>query len=77
MLPVTVNSADGATVTVTDASRILAVNLYGSIAEIVFSLGLGDNVVGRDTSTTFPAAAHMPLVTPGRATTCRPRRSSR
>ncbi|GIJ48961.1 ABC transporter substrate-binding protein [Virgisporangium aliadipatigenens] len=64
-LPVTVDSADGEKVTVTDVSRILPVNLYGSIAEIVFSLGLGDRVVGRDTSTTFPAAANLPLVTPG------------
>lgn len=64
-LPVTVDSADGQQVTVTDASRILPVNLYGSIAEIVFALGLGDRVVGRDTSTTFPLAAHLPLVTPG------------
>ncbi|MFI6821639.1 hemin ABC transporter substrate-binding protein [Micromonospora sp. NPDC050187] len=63
-LPVTVESADGTRVTVTNASRILPVNLYGSIAEIVFSLGLGDRVVGRDTSTTFPAAAHLPVVTP-------------
>ncbi|MEU6078339.1 ABC transporter substrate-binding protein [Micromonospora sp. NPDC047074] len=63
-LPATVASADGTTVTVTDASRILPVNLYGSIAETVFGLGLGDNVIGRDTSTTFPAAAHLPVVTP-------------
>ncbi|MEV6306010.1 ABC transporter substrate-binding protein [Actinoplanes sp. NPDC051861] len=58
-LPVTV---DG--VTVRSADRILAVNLYGSLAEIVFSLGLGDRVIGRDTSTTFPSAANLPLVTP-------------
>lgn len=64
-LPVTVTDAAGDRVTVTDADRILAVNLYGSIAEIVFSLGLGDRVVGRDTSTDFPAAADLPLVTPG------------
>ncbi|MFY1636329.1 heme/hemin ABC transporter substrate-binding protein [Solwaraspora sp. WMMB335] len=64
-LPVTVTDASGDRVTVTDASRILAVNLYGSIAEIVFSLGLGDRVVGRDTSTDFPAAAELPVVTPG------------
>ncbi|MGW0434760.1 heme/hemin ABC transporter substrate-binding protein [Micromonospora sp. NPDC003197] len=64
-LPVTVTSADGERTTVTDVSRILPVNLYGSIAEIVFSLGLGDRVVGRDTATTFPAAAHLPVVTPG------------
>ncbi|SDT74932.1 heme/hemin ABC transporter substrate-binding protein [Actinoplanes derwentensis] len=63
-LPVTVKSADGRDVTVKSADRILAVNLYGSLAEIVFSLGLGDRVIGRDTSTAFPAAAKLPLVTP-------------
>lgn len=63
-LPATVTSTDGVATTVTDVTRILPVNLYGSIAEIVFSLGLGGNVVGRDTSTTFPAAAHLPVVTP-------------
>ena len=63
VLPVTVTDADGRPVTVTDVERILPVNLYGSIAEIVFSLGLGDRVIGRDTSTTFPDAADLPLVT--------------
>ncbi|GLW33488.1 heme/hemin ABC transporter substrate-binding protein [Actinoplanes regularis] len=63
-LPVTVDSADGRKVTVPSADRILAVNLYGSLGEIVFSLGLGDRVIGRDTSTTFPAARKLPLVTP-------------
>jgi iron complex transport system substrate-binding protein len=63
-LPVTVDSADGRKITVRSADRILAVNLYGSLGEIVFSLGLGDRVVGRDTSTAFPAAAALPLVTP-------------
>jgi iron complex transport system substrate-binding protein len=64
-LPASVTDAAGDQVTVNDASRILAVKLYGSIAEIVFSLGLGDRVVGRDTSTDFPAAADLPVVTPG------------
>nr|WP_198663700.1 ABC transporter substrate-binding protein [Jiangella endophytica] len=64
-LPVTVESCDGETVVVDDASRILAVDLYGTLAEIVFSLGLGDNVVGRDASTGFPQAADLPVVTPG------------
>lgn len=62
-LPVTVRSADGRQVTVTDTARILAVNLYGSLAEIVFALGLGDRLVGRDRATTFPGAADLPLVT--------------
>ncbi|WP_199521839.1 heme/hemin ABC transporter substrate-binding protein [Jiangella anatolica] len=64
-LPVTVESCDGETVVVDDTSRILAVDLYGTLAEIVFSLGLGDHVVGRDASTGFPQAADLPLVTPG------------
>lgn len=51
-------------VTVTDASRILALDLYGTLSRTVFELGLGDRVVGRDTSTSFPEAADLPLVTP-------------
>ncbi|QXJ22333.1 ABC transporter substrate-binding protein [Actinomadura graeca] len=62
-LPVTVRSADGTGVTVRDARRVLAVNLYGSLAEIVHGLGLGGRLVGRDVSTTFPAARRLPLVT--------------
>lgn len=62
-LPVTVTSTDGVEVTVTDVSRIVVAT--GSIAEIVYSLALGDLVVGRDISTTFPAAADVPVVTNG------------
>ena len=62
-LPVTVRSADGTDVTVRDVRRVLAVNLYGSLAEIVHGLGLGDRLIGRDISTTFPAARALPLVT--------------
>ncbi len=60
-LPVTVKSADGRDVTVVDTSRIVA--LSGSLAETVFSLGLGSQVVGRDISATFPEARHVPVVT--------------
>ncbi|MBB5841079.1 heme/hemin ABC transporter substrate-binding protein [Kribbella italica] len=63
-LPVDVKSCDGKQIQVKDASRIIAVDLYGTLAEIVFSLGLGDKVVGRDTSTGFPEAASLPKVTP-------------
>ncbi|GIJ00057.1 iron complex transport system substrate-binding protein [Sediminihabitans luteus] len=61
-LPVTVPS-EGGEVTVTDTSRIIAVDLYGTLGEIVFSLGLGDQVVGRDASTGFAEAADLPVVT--------------
>ncbi|MFH9615845.1 heme/hemin ABC transporter substrate-binding protein [Streptomyces pratensis] len=60
-LPVTVESSDGRRVTVEDTSRILPLN--GGIAEIVFTLGLGDRVVGRDITATFEEAKELPLVT--------------
>ncbi|WP_412566752.1 heme/hemin ABC transporter substrate-binding protein [Streptomyces europaeiscabiei] len=60
-LPVTVDSSDGRKVTVEDASRILPLN--GGIAEIVFALGLGDKVVGRDITATFAEAQGLPQVT--------------
>ena len=62
-LPATVASDDGEDVVVRDTSRIVAVNLSGTLAEIVFSLGLGEAVVGRDVATTFDAASHLPVVT--------------
>ncbi len=60
-LPVTVASADGERTTVTSAERIIPLN--GSLAEIVFSLGLGPEVVARDISTTFEQAARLPVIT--------------
>ncbi|MEU6357862.1 ABC transporter substrate-binding protein, partial [Streptomyces sp. NPDC047072] len=60
-LPVTVDSSDGRKVTVKDASRILPLN--GGVAEIVFTLGLGDRVVGRDITATFAEAKKLPQVT--------------
>ncbi|MGW1782887.1 heme/hemin ABC transporter substrate-binding protein [Streptomyces sp. NPDC002143] len=60
-LPVTVDSSDGRQVTVTDAARILPLN--GGVAEIVFTLGLGSRVVGRDITATFEEAKKLPQVT--------------
>ncbi len=60
-LPVTVQSADGREVTVTDTGRI--VSLWGNITEVLFSLGIGDQVVGRDVATTFAESAGIPVVT--------------
>jgi len=65
-LPATVISRDLAgdvEVTVDDTSRILPLDIAGSIASTVFALGFGDSVVGRDISTTFPEAADLPVVT--------------
>ncbi len=63
-LPVTVTDMQGTEVTITDTSRILALDVYGTTSRIVYRLGLGDQLVGRDTSTNFPEARHLPLVTP-------------
>ena len=62
-LPVTVTDADGHDVVVTDVSRI--VTLWTNISEVVYSLGLGDDIVGRDVSTTFPPLDRLPAVTRG------------
>lgn len=62
-LPVTVTDAQGTSVTVNDTSRILALDIYGSLSRIVFELGFGDAIVGRDISSGFPEIADRPLVT--------------
>ena len=67
-LPATVTSHDLAgdtEVTVTSTDRILGLDVSGSIAATIFGLGLGENVVGRDISTTFPEASDLPLITSG------------
>lgn len=61
VLPATVTSADGKKVTVKDTSRI--VPLTGGLNEIVFTLGLGENVVARDITATFEQAKKLPVVT--------------
>jgi iron complex transport system substrate-binding protein len=54
-LPVTVTDKDGRPVTITDISRIVA--LSGDLTETVYDLGLGQNVVGVDASSTYPSDA--------------------
>lgn len=63
-LPATVRGADGVDVTVTDISRIVVADRSGTLAQTVYSLGLGNNIVGRSTAI-FPAGEHIPNVTPG------------
>ncbi|MBB5933285.1 heme/hemin ABC transporter substrate-binding protein [Streptomyces zagrosensis] len=60
-LPATVTSADGHRTTVRSTERI--VPLTGSLAEIVFTIGLGDKVVGRDITADFTQAKDLPVVT--------------
>ena len=55
VLPVTLTDDTGTRVTVTSVERIIPVD--GDLAEIVFALGLGDNVVATDLSATYPPEA--------------------
>lgn len=67
-LPATVTSHDLAgdtRVTITDTSRIIGLDMSGSIAATLVGLGFGDNLVGRDTSSVFPEVAGLPVVTSG------------
>lgn len=61
-LPVVFTGLDDVTVEVTDTSRILALDGTGSLASIVFGLGFGPSVVGRDLTTGFDSAKDLPLV---------------
>lgn len=54
-LPATVHDLNGRTVVISDVSRIVV--LTGDIAEVVWALGLGAQVVATDTSATYPEAA--------------------
>lgn len=47
--------ADGVETTIGDVSRIVSLN--GDLTEIIFELGLGENVVGVDVTTTYPPEA--------------------
>ncbi len=51
----TFQGADGVETVITDLSRIVSLN--GDLTEIIFELGLGDNVVGVDVTTTYPPEA--------------------
>ncbi|MGQ4537529.1 heme/hemin ABC transporter substrate-binding protein [Dermabacteraceae bacterium P7074] len=62
-LPRVMVDSQGTRVEVTDVSRILPLDLYGSLSRIVFDLGLGANVVGRDVSSEFAEVKDRPLVT--------------
>lgn len=62
-LPVTVTDYQDTEVTVEDTSRILALDLYGTLAETVVALGQEGRLVGRVTSSTQESLKDLPVVT--------------
>ena len=62
-LPVTVTDVEGNEITVTDTSRILALDLAGSLSRTVIALGYGDSIIGRSISSTEDQLADVPVVT--------------
>ncbi|EKU95534.1 hypothetical protein HMPREF9233_00321 [Actinobaculum massiliense ACS-171-V-Col2] len=62
-LPVTVKDADNKDVTITDTSRIVTLDLSGSISRTVIGLGLENTIVGRSASDTASGLAGVPVVT--------------
>lgn len=50
-------------VSVKDTSRLLALSMTGTVAEMVYSYGLADQLVGRDISTVLPGYEDLPIVT--------------
>lgn len=62
--PATVETVDG-DVTVESADRILTLDRAGALSRMVYSMGMGDRLVGRDTASDFPAIEDLPQVTPG------------
>lgn len=62
-LPVTLTDFEGNQVTITDTSRILALDLPGTISRTIIGLGYGDKLVGRTLSSTEKMLADLPVVT--------------
>lgn len=65
-LPATVTSYDHggqSQVEVTDTSRVITMDIAGSIATTAWALGFGDTLVGRDQSTSFPGSESLPRIT--------------
>lgn len=66
-LPTTVVSKDldgtRPEITIDDNSRIIALSVTGSLADLVVALGFGDNLVGKDIATSATGTEDLPLVT--------------
>lgn len=64
-LPVSLTDADNYDVDITDVSRILPLDLYGTTSRTVAGLGLRDNIIGRSVSSEEPSLKDLPVVTRG------------
>lgn len=64
-LPVSLTDSDNHDVEVTDVSRILPLDLYGTTSRTVAGLGLRDNIIGRTVSSEEPSLKDLPVVTEG------------
>lgn len=62
-LPVELVDSDGNDVTVSDVSRIVAMDLYGGYTKTLIGLGLEKNIVGRAVSSTEKELENVPVVT--------------
>ncbi|WP_353065707.1 ABC transporter substrate-binding protein [Arcanobacterium hippocoleae] len=61
-LPVTVTDVEGRSVTITDTSRILALDITATLSRTIIALGFGDSIVGRSVSSTETMLADLPVV---------------
>ncbi|MGC3005591.1 hemin receptor, partial [Streptomyces sp. G35A] len=59
----TVTDVEGNKVTIKSTSRILALDLYGTLSRTLIGLGLGDKIVGRTVSSTEKQLHDRPVVT--------------
>src|SRR5690606_39746774 len=50
-------------VTVTETTRVLGLDMSGSIAATIVGLGFAETLVGRDISSTFEQVVDLPVVT--------------
>jgi iron complex transport system substrate-binding protein len=62
-LPVTVTSTSGESISVTSVDRVIS--LAPGVAEIVWSLGLGELLAGKDLVSSYPGSDMTPTVNPG------------
>ncbi|XCB30171.1 ABC transporter substrate-binding protein [Arcanobacterium hippocoleae] len=61
-LPATVTDTEGTSVTITDTSRILALDITATLSRTVIALGFGESIVGRSVSSTEKMLADLPVV---------------